>query len=123
MYPYLFPGCHSSKNSFWYGIKSYQHRECKILKRCPLTKRVSYTQAPGRKMSNGALTTLLQVRSLKKKLLKNGQNLMRPKKKNKVMILVNKEELIFEKGKMVKLHPVVTGVRRVGKGISVALHQ
>lgn len=74
-------------------------------------------------MSNGALTTLLQVRSLKKKLLKNGQNLMRPKKKNKVMILVNKEELIFEKGKMVKLHPVVTGVRRVGKGISVALHQ
>lgn len=73
MYPYLFPGCHSSKNSFWYDIKSYQHRECIILKRCPLTKRVRNTQASGRKMSNSALTTLLQVRSLKKKKNKTAE--------------------------------------------------
>lgn len=38
------------------------------------------------------------------------------------MILVNKGELKFEKRKMVKLHPVVTGVKRVGKGISVVHH-
>lgn len=121
MHLYIFPGCHSSKNSFWYDIKSYQHRECIILKRCPLTKRVCNTQ--GRKMSNSALTTLLQMRSLKTKIAEVWAEFNETKKKkNKVMILVNKGELKFKKRKMVKLHPVVTGMRRVGKGISVVHH-
>lgn len=39
------------------------------------------------------------------------------------MQLVNKEELMLQKGKMVKLHPEVMGVWRVGiKGLSVVLH-